>query len=117
MMAVFVIRIALFVSAAVANAAVALATVFTDAQWADIQSFLNFVVLTYVAYHQQKIRTDALGAVDNAVAAVREAPVATAKATKTQITKDLRDGDDDLHGALLDVIAEALAERRRRIDR
>lgn len=32
-----------------------LATVFTDAQWGDIQSFLNFLVLLFLTYQGQKV--------------------------------------------------------------
>lgn len=100
--------------AVVVETATAIAALFTDEQWADLQhginSLLNFVLLVWVAYTQRNIKAQA--------ELIRlEAPVEAARETKERFVHDIQDGDDDLREALAEVVADALGKRRRRVDR
>lgn len=76
---------------------------FTDSQWADIQSALNFIVLIYLAHQQRATRRD-----------VPEAAAAAAIDAAEQTTDKLTH-DEDVKVALAEVLSEALARRRRKV--
>lgn len=84
--------------------AAVVAALFTDAQWADVQSFLNFCVILFLTYQANRARRVAATVADTL-------PAEAAERTAQALTGD-EHRDDLVH-----VIADALAERRRKVDR
>lgn len=70
--------------------------IFTDSQWADVQSALNFIVLAYVAHQQRAIK--------------KSAPTDAAEQTVDRLVHE-----EDVKVAMAEVLADAMARRRRKV--
>lgn len=69
---------------------------FTDAQWGDVQSFLNFIVLVVLVYRQERT------------------PAKTGEKTVNTFKDELdHDQDSDLRGLLVETLLDAMEKRRR----
>lgn len=73
-----------------------IASLFTDSQWGDIQSFLNFIVLVFIAYRNE-----------------RKLPPATAEETTTHIRDEINN-PDGLREELQEILIDAMEKRARR---
>lgn len=71
----------------------ALAALFTEAQWGDLQSIANFLVLVYIAYRNE-----------------RRLPQATADRSAEAIRDEIA-SDGGLRDDLAELVVEAMARR------
>lgn len=74
-----------------------MAALFTDAQWGDVQSFLNFVVLLALTYYGRKAK--------------KEIPQAAAEATQAQLINGHYSEDNDAPD-FFETLLDAMEERR-----
>lgn len=89
------ILVGVLVVLGVGVAAHTVATLFTDAQWGDVQSFLNFVVLCTLTYYGRRAR--------------KEIPEAAAEQTQEKL---LNDHDTVGKSQFFEALMDAMESRR-----